>query len=357
MSEIYPPKEIIAADRPPRPSSLLSKSYRDRLIERGILGLYRWYVGRSQETRNWSAEKGFDWQKIRTDFTPQINQVLEGFFAVEQYVPDYTSKAVNLMRRSHGRSHFQLRWGSEEEKHADTWEYAVLFSRARTPAQLEDYKYQLRKPEWQLPWDDALHILVYTVFQERATQLNYLNLAKIAAGKSDIPILKNQADPILAQVALTIATDEAAHYNFFLECMRLHMYYHPVETLEAMQDVINNFSMPAAAIIPNWNEFAEAAYKSAIYGPRDYARDVVAVVFKQLGTPGRKALEDGIKKTREIPDEEGKMRTSAIWESFDPARLEEDVKRIYQKASEYEASFGLGAIDPLNFEKNPAWKP
>jgi len=35
----------------------------------------------------------------------------------------------------------------------------VLFSKSRTPAYLEEYKYQLRSNEWKLPWDDALHVL------------------------------------------------------------------------------------------------------------------------------------------------------------------------------------------------------
>jgi acyl-[acyl-carrier-protein] desaturase len=353
MMEINPPREIIEADRPPRPAALLSRSYRDRLIERGILGLYRWYTARSQETRNWNPDLSFDWRAIRTDFSKPIQQILEGFFAVEQYAPDYVSKFLHMVRRSHGRSHFQMRWGSEEEKHADTWENAVLFSRSRTPAYLEEYKYQLRSNEWKLPWDDPLHVLLYTVFQERATQLNYLNLAKTATGAN--PKLPNDTDPVLAKVSMTIAADEAAHYNFFLEAARLFMYYYPLETCEAMRDVVNHFAMPALDIIPNWDDFFEAAYKHAIYGAREYARDVVAVVYKQFGVPGRKALEEGIKRTRLVPDEDGQMRQTAIWQSFDPTNLERNVQKLYRRIQAHEASYGMDQIDPLHLVANPIW--
>jgi acyl-[acyl-carrier-protein] desaturase len=355
MNIITPPRELIEADRPVSPASLLSRSYRDRLIERGILGLYRWYTSRSQETRNWNPDSGFDWRNIRTDFSPQVQMVLEGFFAVEQYAPDYVSKFLHMVRRSHGRSHFQMRWGSEEEKHADTWENAVLFSKSRTPAYLEDYKYQLRTNEWKLPWDDALHVLLYTVFQERATQLNYLNLAKVAVGKPTKDEMLGNIDPVLAKVSVTIAADEAAHYNFFLECAKLFMYYYPLETLEAMRDVINHFAMPASDIVPNWDEFYEVAYRTAIYGPREYARDVVAVVFDQFGVKAKRHLEDGIKRTRLVPDEDGQMRQTAIWDTFDPTNLERDVQKLYSKIQKYEASYGMDQIDPVPLVPNPLW--
>jgi acyl-[acyl-carrier-protein] desaturase len=96
------------------------------------LGLYRWYVDRSQKTRNWNPDMDFDWRSFRTDHSRKMNLVLEGFFAVEQYVPDYVTTLLRVIRRSHGRSHFHIRWGSEEEKHADLWENTLLFSRHRS---------------------------------------------------------------------------------------------------------------------------------------------------------------------------------------------------------------------------------
>lgn len=355
MSTIYPPASLITADRPRSPAALLSKSYRDRLIERGFLGLYRWYTSRSQVTRNWNPDSSFDWRQIRHDLSEQVRQVLQGFFAVEQYAPDYTARGLDVVRRSHGRSHFQMRWGSEEEKHADTWENAVLFSRSRTPQQLEEYKYQLKRKSWELPWEDPLHIIIYTVFQERATQLNYLNLAKIARGLSDKPEHATDVDPVLAKVAQTIAVDEAAHYNFFLEGARLFLYYYPLETLEAIRDVLGRFTMPAQELVPDWDVFFEAVYRSGVYGPRQYSRDVVAVALAQFGVESKKALEAGIHATRLVPDESGNLFDSAIWQSFDPALVEADVQRLFGRIGEYEDTIGFSEIDPIRFEPNPIW--
>lgn len=353
MAEILPPNML--SERPQTPAGLLSSREKDRLIERGFLGLYRWYTARSQETRNWNADRSFDWKALSKDLPPEIVTVAQGFFAVEQYAPDFTSSLLNLVRRSHGRSHFQLRWGSEEEKHADAWENAVLFSGKRTPQWIAEYKERLKSQTWELPFPDAIHNLVYTVFQERATQLNYLNMMKIAQGKSDKPHLAGFSDPVLAKVAQTIAVDEAAHYNFFLEGVRMYLYYYPQRTLEAIKNVIGQFSMPASMLVPDWKEFSETVYHAGIYGPRDFNRDVMQVAFRNLGIESRKALEEGIRKTREVPDFDGhNHQTTAIFDTFDYGMVEGDVKRLHLKIQDYEKEIGFDTVDPTEFVENPA---
>ena len=94
--------------RPAIAPGLLSRQEKDVLIERAFVGLYRWYVSRSQQTRNWNPNTDFDWRAFRTDHSPEMNTILEGFFAVEQYVPDYVLTLLQVIRRSYGRSHFHF---------------------------------------------------------------------------------------------------------------------------------------------------------------------------------------------------------------------------------------------------------
>jgi len=354
-SEPLLPPDLI--DDSPRdwPVALLSHAERERQMERAFSGLYRWYVARSQKMRNWNPDSEFEWGQMRHDLSDDVVKLIEGFFAVEQYAPDYTGEILRLVRRSHGRSHFQLRWGAEEERHADTWENALLFSQRRSPAFIEQYKHDLRSNTWTLPWDDALHMLIYTVFQERATQINYLNFAKIARGESDNPAYAADIDPVLARACTVLAVDEAAHYAFFLEGARLSLYYKPEETLQAIQDVINHFAMPAQNIIPNWPEVAETIYRASVYGPKIFQRDVIAPVFDNLTLTGRKALENGLKRSREIPATDGLMRRTALWDAFDPGEAERSVLRLHEKIVTYEKSVGRDALDPIRFQPNPDW--
>jgi acyl-[acyl-carrier protein] desaturase len=205
----------LEAQRPARAGGVAQSSGEDHLIERGIVGLYRWYTERAQATRNWHPDRSFDWRCLHTDHSPEMRALVEGFFAIEQFVPDYTSKIVQIVRASHGRSGFQLRWGAEEQKHADLWRNVLLFTRARTPHWIQEYEATLRTNVWRLPWDDPLHMSWYVVVQERATQVTYQNTAAIARGEAPNPVFSADTDQVLARVAQTVAIDEAAHYNFF----------------------------------------------------------------------------------------------------------------------------------------------
>lgn len=339
----------IEEQRPSAPVGLLSKQERDTLIERGLLGLYRWYLSVSQAKRNWNPDLSFKWQQLRQDLSPKIQSVIEGFFAVEQYVPDYTLNLIRQTRLSHGRSHFQIRWGAEEEKHSDLWYNAILFMRKRSPEWLRNYLHELRSNAWEMIYDDPIRTTAYTVIQERATQINYLNTAVVAAGKGSRAEFQADKDPVLEHAARTIAVDEAAHYNFYLECFRLYLYYYPARALEALHQVIQDFAMPADQYIPDFSRFADALYQTAIYGPREYAKDVLQMALSNLTVESRRALERGIQKMREIPDEFGQLRTSAFFDLFDYQAVEDAVRRLFSRIEKYEKEAGFWDISPSHF--------
>lgn len=339
----------LAELRPAAPPGLLSTEEKDRLIERAFLGLYRWYITRSQKTRNWNPHVDFDWRQLRTDHSEQLNTILEGFFAVEQYVPDYVFTLLRVIRKSHGRSQFHIRWGAEEEKHSDLWENALLFSRFRSPEWIDDYKHALREKEWELPWDNPLHMIFYTVIQERATQVNYLNTGLIARGEGMTPDFDNDADPVLAEASQIIAVDEAAHYNFFLEGARLFLYYYPAQALEALHEVIKFFAMPAGDLIPGYDKFAEVVAAARVYGPREHVTDVLSVALKNLGLDGRRALIKGIKRVRQVPQEDGLMRDTAVLDTLDYEMVEKKVQQLFGRVDRFEQKTGHAEIAPLVF--------
>lgn len=342
--------------RPNHPPSLLSRGERHRLVERAFLGLYRWYVARSQATRDWNPDLTFDWKNLRKDHSDEVLDIVEGFYAVEQYVPDYVTQLLLIVRKSYGRSHFQLRWGSEEEKHADMWRNTVLFSGRRSQEWVEEYGDTLRAKEWKLPWEDPLHMLFYTVFQERATQVNYLNLGLAAKGEHDHPAFANDKDPVLAHACRTIAIDEAAHYNFFLEGARVMMYYFPEDSLDAMVDVLRHFAMPAGQLIPNYEKFSELLHKTTIFGPRQHITDVVRIALKQLGAESLKKVEEGIRRSREVPNLLGGISRTSIFESIDFHFVEDKVKRLFGRVNEYEEGIGLDQVAPTIFAPNPEFQ-
>ena len=349
---VAPDKNIrdeIEEQRPRYPVGLLSRREKDHLIERGLVGLYRWYIDRSQTTRSWNADRSFDWRAFRSDHSPQMNTLLEGFYAIEQYVPDYTVKTISEVRKSYGRSQFQIRWGSEEQKHSDVWLNTLIFSRHRTPQWIEDYKHSLRTREWMVPWEDAIHMCCYVVIQERATQVNYVNTALAASGQNSDPAFSGDKDPVLEQVAKRLVTDEAAHYSFFLEVLRMYLYYYPAQTLDALFDTVNHFAMPALDLTPFGDEFSEELYRRGIFGPREYARDVVRFALSSLDIKDRRALERGIRRSRQVPDEDGNFRETAFFDSLDYDNVEAKVEKLFGRIQRYEQEIGLDEVYPTQF--------
>lgn len=114
MSDLTVPLNSLLNDlRSRTPVGPLSRQ-KDQQIERGFLGLYRWYASTPPTARRRvtgtriSRSTG---ASFATNFSDLLMEVLQGYFAIGYYTPDYVNEILNLVRRSHGRSHAQLRWG------------------------------------------------------------------------------------------------------------------------------------------------------------------------------------------------------------------------------------------------------
>jgi acyl-[acyl-carrier protein] desaturase len=336
-----------------RPGGLMSRAERSRAVERGLTGLYRWYVARSQAQRNWNPDTDFDWRRLRRDHDDPLHHIIEGFYGVEQYAPDYVRTLLRVIRESYGRSHFHLRWGAEEEKHADLWRNAVLSLGRRSVDWVEARTAALRANRYELPWDDALHMLFFTVLQERATYVVYHALERAARGETAANRLGSVEDPVLATVCTTIARDEAAHYHFYLEAARLFLYYFPEDSVAALVDVMRHFAMPAADIVPDYDTFTRALHRAGLFGPRMHHRDVVSVALEHLGMPGLRALEHGVRRTRTLPD--SSESGADIWQWVDSARVARAASGVFDRVRRYAESAGVAHTMSARFDI--AWSP
>jgi acyl-[acyl-carrier-protein] desaturase len=341
----------LEAERPRRARALLSPAARATAIERGLLGLYRWYSEHSQRRRSWHADTCIDWRQVRRDHSDAVATIIEGFFAVEQYTPDYVGPLFGLIRESYGRSQWHGYWGAEEGRHADLWRNAVVALGRRDQRWIEEYTGELRRHEWALPWDSPRHILFYQVIQERATQVSYLNLGLGLTAR--LPRLETPADDTLAAACRLIAVDEAAHYGFFAEVARLFLYYEPESSLEALVDVLRHFTMPARAIIPNYDHFGRVLHDAGVFGRSIHYRDVVRIVLGTLSSPALRQLEAGLRRAREVPEADGSRRTAAFLDTLNQADIERKVEHLFQRNQSHLAAKGLDTLFPNTW--TPAW--
>lgn len=309
---------------------------RQQHVDRSIAALYRWYVARSQPPRAWNADTDFRWKEIRRDLPEDVLTIVQGFYAVEQFIPDYAAELVGLLRRNYGRSQFYLKWGSEEAKHADLWQNVLLATGYRDLPWLENYSRDLRSQAWVLPFDDPLEMLIYTVLQERATQVNYANLRTAVSRKGEA----NCHDPVLEEVAKAIATDEVAHFEFFLSATIIYLYYFPERTLAALAKVLAFFEMPAAGIIPDYDTFIDALYGRGLFGRKTYYAEVFKLVCEKLSVGSIRDLDRCIKSTRDpVRDEIGlPLHPSQI---FDFSTIQQTIISLFLRLGRFEREAGI----------------
>jgi len=289
---------------------------------------------------------------LRQDHSANLLAVLQGFYAVEQFAPDYTSELIRLTRRSYGALAFSDALGGRGgEAFRVVAERAVVL-RPPPPGVIEDYTAELRERAWRPPWDDPLRMLLYTVFQERATQVNYLNTAAIARGASDQPQVckltstqcwrRSQPRSPPTRRPTTTSSSRGA---------RMCLYYFPEDTLAALVDVLRQFAMPSMNLIPNYDVFVKELYNGKIYGSRQYARNVVRSALEGLGVTNVRRIEAGLRRCRLAPDENGEVR-NGVPDGIDFPVLESTVRRLFDRVARYETEAGLSDIDPTSFVRN-----
>ena len=169
-------------------------------------------------------------------------------------------------------------------------------------------------------------MLLYTVFQERATQVIYLGTASIARGAGRDPSEARDRDSVLRGSPRPSPSTRPAHFDFYLGLARLHLYYFPEETLQALVDVVRHFVMPAAAIVPNYGAFVKELYAADLFGPRRYGLDVARPALRGLGIEAIKLVEAGLRRTREVPAMDGTFLPAPALAGCDFTLLESVVR-------------------------------
>lgn len=278
-------------------TALLTPAARAKAIEDAFLEQYLIYFHKAEDNRRWRLNHDIPWDKANPEVSDDVATIVEGYYAVESYLPDYVHTMMEMIRKSRGRAWFQANWGYEESKHAMAWETWLVKSGKRTQAQVSEYADFLSEKQWNLPYDTPRRMMVYQMVQERATYLNYHNLAA--------RVEKHENDPALSTALRIVSKDEIAHHGFFYKGIQTYLQYEPAETLEDIAHILKSFSMPAQNFLYNWTEFEEVVARTGIYGPREHVKDVQNPILNALGYTNRRDLERAALRLRIVPDNIG----------------------------------------------------
>ena len=243
-------------------------------IEDAFFNNYLEFFKKAEDRRRWNIWKDIPWEKANQTAGEDIAEVVEFFSSVEMFLPDYTAKILHLVRKSRGRAWFQANWGYEESKHSLALAEWLVRSGYRGEGDLRNYENSLlENGEWELPYDHPCSMIVYTMIQERATQVSYINLRKFAIARGD---------EVLAHVLKLIAADEASHYTFFRDGVKMLMKENKDEMIERLKNVFQTFRMPGLASIPDSDAKSRQTSQIGIYGFKDYYKGVYLSILAEL---------------------------------------------------------------------------
>ena len=238
-----------------------------------IYEAYRSYFDLAERKRRWNIREDIPWDQCNSSIDPVIADVVQTFCMVELYLPDYVAKQLPPVRANRGRAWMLANWGYEESKHSMVLEDWLIRSGHRTKKQMEDIADDVLATEWQVLYGTPRAAVIYTMFQELATQLHYRNLRLVAGGR----------DPALDKILNLVATDEAAHAHFFRTLVAIYLEDDREATLEAFKHVVNTFRMPADGLLADGRRRVEAVKSLKIFDEAIFFSEVYHPLMRRLG--------------------------------------------------------------------------
>jgi acyl-[acyl-carrier-protein] desaturase len=225
--------------------------------------------------RRWVIQRDVDWKQVAAQpIDENLAGLLESFFAVESWLPDFASHGLGFYRRLLGLSNNHVNWSYEELKHGRLLELVLHRSGARTSEQVADFRRELWRTLWTPPFHTARQMLCYAAVQEKATNRNYEQLRDLAV---------NQGATAAAAGIRYLARDEAFHHAYYRDVVKLYLEYDEVGTASDLAHVIDNFRMPAQHLLPNPRERIRALARNRIVSKRQLMDEAIIPTIKAVG--------------------------------------------------------------------------
>ena len=225
--------------------------------------------------RRWVVERDIPWDQVRQETLSEATaSMIESFYAVESYLPDFAEKGLGYYRSMVGLSSSQINWSYEELKHGRTLQLVLERSGARTPEQMREFRMALARNQWTLPYPTARQMLIYSAFQEKETNRNYEHLRDALANEGALGS---------AQALRIIGRDEAFHHAFYKDVVRMMLEYDEVGTAQDVKLVAESFRMPAQHLMPNMEERVLTMVRHKVFGKRQVRDEAIIPTIKAFG--------------------------------------------------------------------------
>jgi len=237
-----------------------------------VYRIYLDFLETAENKRHWSIFKDLPWDNLDVDkATDRIGQCIELFCAEELYVPDYSSKGMELSRSLFGTAWFQIRWAFEESQHGLAFREYLTRSGLRSEAEFETLEATVFAGKWELPFHTSRQMACYGALQEAATYTAYNQQRNLA---------RSAGDTLLEAIFFNVGRDEAAHAGFYRAMVQIDLRQNRAETIADLAHVMTEFKMPGDGLIPNYRERLHSS--GAGISPRAFLQRVLWPLLSTL---------------------------------------------------------------------------
>jgi len=254
--------------------------------------VYRAYLDfleTAEKKRHWNIFDDVPWDALESaKSTESSAQCVEIFCAEELYVPDYSSKGLELIRSKFGMAWFQACWAFEESKHGLVFREYLTRSGLRSQAEVEALEASLFAKVWTLPFETPRQMACYGALQEGVTYVAY----KLQRDKA-----RNAGDSVLEAIFHLVGRDEAAHAGFYRTIVELELSQDRAATIADLAYVLSRFKMPGDGLIANYQQRLRAF--GAGIGPRAFVERVVWPLLITLRI-GRQELKQALRMRTDV---------------------------------------------------------
>jgi len=237
-----------------------------------VYRVYLDFLETAENKRHWNIFNDVPWEKLDSGkATEAVGQSVEIFCTEELYVPDYSSRGLDLSRSMFGMAWFQTSWAFEESRHGLVFREYLTRSGLRSEAEFAVLENTTFAKRWQLPFQTSRQMACYGALQEGATFTAY-NLQRTKA--------RGLGDEVLEAIFFLVGRDEAAHAGFYRTMIQLELQDDRAETITDLAYVLANFKMPGDGLIPNYRQRLQSS--GAGISPRLFLERVVLPLFSTL---------------------------------------------------------------------------
>ncbi len=253
---------------------------------------------------NWNRFTGLPWDQLKPELLTEGQRGAVIFVSyVEDHLPGYFQEYQKLFpieeaptteEAIHNRELFRfiVRWGFEEDKHAQVLTMYQLKSGIEPSEDiLEQRMIEENRKSFSIGFSEPVQVFTYTLLQEKATQMYYQALGR------------RVTEPVLGKLLNYLSKDEARHYSFF--CQLLEAFVRTAENpekevLPMIEEVIYNYKMPLHNTMTDYRRKAILMAREAPDYDRNAPQSVLATMLEKIAQKNERLNRPILKMTEKV---------------------------------------------------------